>query len=506
VGLVDVKIGIAGANVHHKAVLAQNFEHLILLGNDFMKLIGLVLDIQANKMWLRSRPDLTYPISSDLINVGRIDIPLLSTQLRTIPPFHIAFVQAKTPSFISSDDWQASITGIRRHVVAANSLVRVKNQCCLLQVANCSSKVQVIYPGQYLAVADYYDNDIDEVTRVLSSTSLSPHNFDLSYQNNRSIAFDKSHVNHHQSCFTIAYPELQNHDGDMPLLYCNNSSCISSVCSSILPCHMNSSNSTITKTFASLIDDNHMQNISNLNSEPNLDILDSKLSDIIPPRAQSSTIYALYSNVPSVESLEDHKTPSTTDSFEFLTGLDLTDSDITSSQTEQLKAILVKYHQCFENKLGRTSLVQHHIDTGNTKPIKLRPYRVSPYRKAVISHEITQMLDAGIIEPCIGPYAAPITLQPKKDGSLRFCIDYRELNSVTIRDVYPIPRIDDTLDQLQHAKYFSTMDLRSGFWQIELDPISRDKTAFISHAGLYRFRVMPFGLTNAPATFQRLMI
>ncbi|CAF4970486.1 unnamed protein product, partial [Rotaria socialis] len=80
--------------------------------------------------------------------------------------------------------------------------------------------------------------------------------------------------------------------------------------------------------------------------------------------------------------------------------------------------------------------------------------------------EITKMLNEGIIEPCNSPYAAPITLQPKKDGSLRFCVDFRELNAVTVRDVYPIPRIDDTLDQLQHAKYFSSMDLRSGFWQI----------------------------------------
>ncbi|CAF5130986.1 unnamed protein product, partial [Rotaria socialis] len=80
---------------------------------------------------------------------------------------------------------------------------------------------------------------------------------------------------------------------------------------------------------------------------------------------------------------------------------------------------------------------------------------------------------------------------PKKDGTLRFCIDFRELNAVTVRDVYPIPRIDDTLDQLQHAKYFTSMDLRSGFWQIELDSASRDKTAFICHAGLFRFRVMP---------------
>ncbi|CAF4284930.1 unnamed protein product, partial [Rotaria sordida] len=131
IGWVEVKINIAGVIIQHKAVLAANFDHLILLGNDVMKTIGLVLDIQANKMWLRSQPDITYSISSDLTNMGRIDIPLLSTQLRTIPPFHIAFIQVNTPSSISSEAWQASVTGVRRHVVAANSLVRIKNQCCL---------------------------------------------------------------------------------------------------------------------------------------------------------------------------------------------------------------------------------------------------------------------------------------------------------------------------------------------------------------------------------------
>ncbi|CAF4271774.1 unnamed protein product [Rotaria magnacalcarata] len=115
------------------------------------------------------------------------------------------------------------------------------------------------------------------------------------------------------------------------------------------------------------------------------------------------------------------------------------------------------------------------------------------------------MLNEGIIEPCNSPYAAPITLQPKKDGSLRFSVDFRELNGVTVRDFYPIPRIDHTLDQLQHAKYFTLMDLCSGLWQIELDPTSQDKAAFRFHAGLFRFRVMPFGLTNAPTTFQCLM-
>ena len=115
------------------------------------------------------------------------------------------------------------------------------------------------------------------------------------------------------------------------------------------------------------------------------------------------------------------------------------------------------------------------------------------------------MQETGVIQPSTSPWASPIVLVQKKDGSLRFCVDYRHLNSVTKVDTYPLPRIDDLLDQLGRAKYFSTLDLASGYWQIPVHLDSQDKTAFVTTCGLFEFRVMPNGLRNAPAAFQHLM-
>ena len=115
------------------------------------------------------------------------------------------------------------------------------------------------------------------------------------------------------------------------------------------------------------------------------------------------------------------------------------------------------------------------------------------------------MMEKDIIKPSCSPWASPVVLVKKKDGTSRFCIDYRKVNTVTRKDAYPLPRVDDLLDTLAGSRLFSTLDLISGYWQVEIHPGDREKTAFCTSEGLYEFNVMPFGLCNGPATFQRLM-
>ncbi|KAI3765101.1 hypothetical protein L2E82_15127 [Cichorium intybus] len=138
-------------------------------------------------------------------------------------------------------------------------------------------------------------------------------------------------------------------------------------------------------------------------------------------------------------------------------------------------------------------------------PIARAPYRLAPSEMAELRKQLQELLDRGFIRPSTSPWGAPILFVKKKDGSMRMCIDYRELNKITIKNKYPLPRIDDLFDQLQGASYFSKIDLRSGYHQLKIRESDIPKTAFRTRYGHYEFLVMPFGLTNAPAAFMDLM-
>uniref|UniRef100_A0A669CP14 ribonuclease H n=1 Tax=Oreochromis niloticus TaxID=8128 RepID=A0A669CP14_ORENI len=177
-------------------------------------------------------------------------------------------------------------------------------------------------------------------------------------------------------------------------------------------------------------------------------------------------------------------------------------------QRQRLRCLLDENVDIFaasDKDCRQTGLVQHTIDTGSAQPIRLRPHRLPLSKRQVAEEKIREMAAAGVIEPSNSPWAAPVVLVGKKDGSPRFCVDFRRLNAVTKKDSYPLPRIDEALDYVTGSSWFSSHDLRSGYWQVELAPEARPKTAFTIGQGLWQFRVMPFGLCNAPATFERLM-
>ncbi|UYV61833.1 hypothetical protein LAZ67_1006770 [Cordylochernes scorpioides] len=175
------------------------------------------------------------------------------------------------------------------------------------------------------------------------------------------------------------------------------------------------------------------------------------------------------------------------------------------NEQRELKQVLERYGDLFSSRLGRTNLAKHRIDTEDAKPIKHKPYRVSAKERDIIKEQIDEMLTEGIIRPSSSPWSFPVILVKKRDGKYRFCVDYRKLNNVTVKDVYPIPRIDEVMDTLQGSTHFSAIDLRSGYWQVEVEERDKEKTAFTTAHGLYEFNVMPFGLCNAPATFERNM-
>ena len=190
-----------------------------------------------------------------------------------------------------------------------------------------------------------------------------------------------------------------------------------------------------------------------------------------------------------------------------LSGLDAWPTE----QAEKACSLLKEYHDIFfleKQDMGHTKAAEHKIvlKDPDTPPFKERFRRIPPPQLDEVREHLKLMLDAGVIRPSNSPWCNAVVLVRKKDGSLRFCIDFRKLNSLTVKDSHPLPRICETLESLAGAAHYSTFDMNSGFWQVPMSPESKQYTTFtLGSMGLYECESMPFGLCNAPPTFQRLM-
>eukprot|EP00794_Sanderia_malayensis_P021266 gene21266-biopygen16300 len=168
-------------------------------------------------------------------------------------------------------------------------------------------------------------------------------------------------------------------------------------------------------------------------------------------------------------------------------------SDLSDRHKTEIRNVLLEFSDVFANELGHTTVLSHKIDTENAPPIRQQPRRLPFHYRGEVDKQVSDMLAQKVIQPSTSPWASPVVLVIKKDGTYRFCIDYRKVNLVTKTDAHPFPRVDDLLDSLSNNTYFSTLDLRSGYWQVEMSPEAREKTAFITPAELFEFLRMPYG-------------
>ena len=189
-------------------------------------------------------------------------------------------------------------------------------------------------------------------------------------------------------------------------------------------------------------------------------------------------------------------------------GLEADLSNLDVLQQDAVKKLISQHRKVFAcgDELGFTDVIKHTIPTTDERPVRLPHRRVPPNLQPEVKEHLQKWVQRGVIEPSKSNYGSQAVLVRKKCGGLRICVDYRLLNSRTRKDAYPLPRIDESLEALKGARYFSSLDLIQGYLQCAMDEADVHKTAFrVGTGGLYQFTRMPFGLCNVPSTFQRLM-
>ena len=176
-----------------------------------------------------------------------------------------------------------------------------------------------------------------------------------------------------------------------------------------------------------------------------------------------------------------------------------------NNNQKELKEIMISFPFVFRDSPGRTNLLCHDVDVGDSEPIKQHPYRLNPIKSQIVKDQVDFLLQHVLVKPSHSPWSSPVVLVPKPGNEFRLCFDYRKVNQVTRTDTYPLPRVEDCIDKIGNAKFLTKIDLMKGYYQVPLSERAKAISAFVTPDGLFESEVMPFGMKNAASTFQRLM-
>ncbi|CAF1174537.1 unnamed protein product, partial [Didymodactylos carnosus] len=351
-----------------------------------------------------------------------------------------------TPPEISDRKWEATTTCIGTRLATANSIVTVDKDITSVMIVNLTPRWTHIRCGQKLAYFDPFSSascaqkpdGVDDTFTNISQESPKAKLKDGDNSSSHSIADKKL-----DAYIDKIRKKLQQQDPSY--LFIQNSKAKIKFDTDVGEGDFGSLFSlSVLSVFKNQSTDERSETFPNVSVHPLAKR--TNFADFEPVDSQLSAVRA-EERLQPIARTRDTTDTTTHNPGDWLSKLDLTSAELSVNQENQLRQSLRQYSDIFSSKPGRTNVVKHHIDVGDSRPIKQGSYRLlNPERKATCTKQTVEMLNNDIAEPSFGPWASPVTLVPKKDGTLRFCIDFRKLNEVTVKDTYPIPKIDDTLD------------------------------------------------------------
>lgn len=485
-----------------KLAITENFEFSLLLGNDFNRLAGVVIDCKEKTIQFSSGTKREpHTTECTALSMDRLHNKMHAKQTVTLIPHKTHFIKV-TPYWNKN---LRNFTGLVRtnaKVFNKNKIylkeieVNFENGEALIPIVNCKTEVVKVTNGSIIGDFEIKSTRIgsdtsSSYTFLTGSTSdpKSSHHVDVT--DNSEILFKKLKKKVKQENVELSSEKWY----DSICIFCNEVDHKTNEC-------------------------DHRQQW--FNSEIYRARTDSVLRKIEALRRESLRKHRLkrglyvnsLRNALNVEQLDINQAEGNfaPDMMELKYGVVSVNPELTDEQRKDVKKLLLEYEPLFAfnpEQIGVCNGIEHTIDTGNNKPIKQNPYRYSASQRAEVNRQIDELLRMGIVRPCRSAWGSTVVLVDKKSldkngrPEQRLCVDMRKVNSITTNDIYPLPAVRDALDSFAGSKYFSSLDMNSGYLQIKVAEHDQEKTSFITQDGLYCFRKMPFGLKSTPATFKR---